>query len=247
MLQTRLESLPCSKVGWVSSHQKSARSVARFCHQAACRFSIVPEAAQSAPLPPPSGWSGPSWDSSHRISWISLDDLRSLKARATFVGHSAAAEESAAAVSMSASTDHFHASERSVAQARAQNRLRSHRCRDGRPRRAIAAPRRKTSRWTSPEAGSRCRRVAAVDGNTLPTRATTCCSRTSTASREGRNDRCRRPHRRRYRCGRHGRDCCPPAHGCDLLLHLSPMGSEGPGAAGHRRAALRAGRGHDDQ
>ena len=83
------------------------------------------------------------------------------------MGHSAAAHVNAAAVSMSASTDHFHASGRSVAQGRAQCRLRSHRCGDGRSRRAIAAPRRKTSRWTSPEAGSRCRRVAAVDGNTL--------------------------------------------------------------------------------
>ena len=182
LLQTRLGSLACSKVGWVSSHQKSARSVARFCHQAACRFSIVPEAAQSAPLPPPSGWSGPSWDSSHRISWISLDDLRSLKARATFVGHSAAGEESAAAVSMSASTDHFHASERSVAQARAQCPLRSHHCWYGRPRCAIAAPRRKTSRWTSPDAGSRCCHVAAVAAMQIATRAKTCCSRTSTAS-----------------------------------------------------------------
>ena len=170
-----------------------------------------------------------------------------MSTRSTFLRHSAAAEESAAAVSMSASTDHFHASERSVAQARAQCRLRSHRCGDGRPRRAIAAPRSKTSRWTSPDAGSRCCHVAAVAAMQIATRAKTCCSRTSTASREGRNDRCRRPHRRRYRCGRHGRDCCPPAHGCDLLLHLSPMGSEGPGAAGHRRAALRAGRGHDDQ
>ena len=170
-----------------------------------------------------------------------------MSTRSTFLRHSAAAEESAAAVSMSASTDHFHASERSVAQARAQCRLRSHRCGDGRPRRAIAAPRRKTSRWTSPDAGSRCCHVAAVAAMQIATRAKTCCSRTSTASREGRNDRCRRPHRQRCRCWRHGRDCCPPAHGCDLLLHLSPMGSEGPGAAGHRRAALRAGRGHDDQ
>ena len=38
-----------------------------------------------------------------------------------------------------------------------------------------------------------------------------------------------------------------PACGCDLLLHLSHMGSVDPGAAGHRHAALRADRGHDDQ
>ena len=151
MLQTRLGSLACSKVGWVSSHQKCVSKIGRIIWppSAHTTISIVPGAAQSAPLPPPSGWSRPLWDSSHSISWISLDDLRSLKARATFVGHSAAAEESAAAVSMSASTDHFHASERSVAQARAQCRLRSHHCGDGRPRRATAAPRRKTSRRMS--------------------------------------------------------------------------------------------------
>ena len=182
LLQTRLESLACSKVGWVSSLQKCVSKIGRIWPPSAHTISIVPGAAQSAPLPPPSGWSGPSWDSSHSIPWISLDDLRSLKARATFVGHSAAAHVNAAAVSMSASTDHFHASERSVARARAQCRLRSHRCRDGRPRRAIAAPRRKTSRWTSPDAGSRCCHVAAVAAMQIATRAKTCCSRTSTAS-----------------------------------------------------------------
>ena len=182
LLQTRLGSLPCSNVGWVSSPKKFRTLRCRFCHQACPKVLIVPRAAQSAPLPPPSGWSGPSCDSSHRISWISLDDLRSLKARATFVGHSAAAHVNAAAVSMSASTDHFHASGRSVAQGRAQCRLRSHRCGDGRSRRAIAAPRRKTSRWTSPDAGSRCCHVAAVAAMQIATRAKTRCSRTLTAS-----------------------------------------------------------------
>ena len=182
LLQTRLESFPCSKVGWVSSIQKSGRSGCPLLPPSASEITIVPGAAQSAPLPPPSGWSGPSWDSSHRISWISLGDTWLWRTRATFVGHGAAAHESAAAVSMSASTDYFHASERSVAQARAQCRLRSHRCGDGRPRRAIAAPRRKTSRWTSPDAGSRCCHVAAVAAMQIATRAKTCCSRTSTAS-----------------------------------------------------------------